>query len=343
MAVEAAPHRERLLNKIAVNFPFLVSVIGLVAVYLAAPQALLSPALELKPLYYVFFLAVPYIYIIAIIIYAVQRLRHEESPDERRKHCFVGFFPLIVILGGLVEILINQQLPVFCFACTVLMLIFYLQSMERQISLDPLTGLNNRGQLLRYVAQKSNARPDGRMTFVMMLDVNDFKKINDTYGHAEGDRALILLSDTLKHVAETMAQRSFLCRYGGDEFVLILHPAIPGVVERVAETIREELRQAEEREGLPFRLTVSIGFSPLMDEPDTLQSCMQRADEALYENKRSRSAPRRRADAEIKRGQEHDEAKQEKSHGAVCRHFRGGAALHGAERGEDQHLQQHPA
>ena len=78
------------------------------------------------------------------------------------------------------------------------MLIFYIASMKTQISTDPLTGLNNRGQLANYVAQKSNIYRENRLTIVIMFDINDFKLINDTYGHAEGDRALILVSNALK-------------------------------------------------------------------------------------------------------------------------------------------------
>ena len=57
-----------------------------------------------------------------------------------------------------------------------------------QVSTDPLTKLNNRGQLVRYVSQESNLRIEGRQTYIIMMDINYFKKINDTYGHAEGDR-----------------------------------------------------------------------------------------------------------------------------------------------------------
>ncbi|MDO5491773.1 MAG: diguanylate cyclase [Bacillota bacterium] len=62
------------------------------------------------------------------------------------------------------------------------------------ISLDPLIQMNNRGQLQRYIDQDSNLYREGLKTYVIMIDVNDFKSIDDTFGHAEGDRAFIRLS-----------------------------------------------------------------------------------------------------------------------------------------------------
>jgi diguanylate cyclase (GGDEF)-like protein len=82
--------------------------------------------------------------------------------------------------------------------CIILMLTFYIQSMEALISMDPPTKLNNRGQLFRYVSQETSLRMENRPTFVVMLDVNDFKAINDTYGHAEGDRALVIIANSLR-------------------------------------------------------------------------------------------------------------------------------------------------
>ena len=97
--------------------------------------------------------------------------------------------------------------------------------MESQISTDPLTKLNNRGQLHRYVSQEGNLRMEDRDTYIVMIDINDFKKINDTYGHWEGDSALVLLSGSITKVIRKRSMPIFLARYGGDEFILIAHPS----------------------------------------------------------------------------------------------------------------------
>ena len=95
--------------------------------------------------------------------------------------------------------------------------------MKTQISTDPLTRLNNRGQLAGYISQKSNIYHENRLTIVIMFDINDFKLVNDTYGHAEGDRALILVANALKEVTRNHSMPMFLARYGGVEFILVVH------------------------------------------------------------------------------------------------------------------------
>jgi GGDEF domain-containing protein len=103
----------------------------------------------------------------------------------------------MVIVGGIIQMLFFPYIPIFCFTCLIVMLIFYIQSIELRISLDSLTNLNNRGQLNRYISQSSSLHQDGRLTIVIMIDIDNFKEINDIYGHAEGDNALIIVSESI--------------------------------------------------------------------------------------------------------------------------------------------------
>ncbi|MBR5742042.1 MAG: GGDEF domain-containing protein [Firmicutes bacterium] len=285
MAVELVPHRERAINKFAVLFPFLVSTAALVALYLIAPSRLINDALETQFAFNLFLIIVPIIYIVAVIFYSMKRARSEENPMERKKHLYIGLFPLIVVGGGLIQVLFWPNTPVFCFCCTILMLIIYIQSMETQISTDPLTKLSNRAQLLHYVTQKSNLFIEGRRTFVAMIDANDFKEINDTYGHAEGDKALVFLADALKNVVSAHRMPSFLGRYGGDEFILIAHPVSEKEMEPLIAEMRAELDRTCRENELPYRLSIGVGCDELLGDPDTIQKCIQRADSKLYLDK----------------------------------------------------------
>ena len=285
MVVEQVPHRERTINQFSVAFPFIVSTVAMIALFLINPRLLLSDALELQPAYNIFLVIVPSIYITAVIVYTSRRAFAERNPFERRKHLFVGLFPLLVIVGGVIQLLALPETPIFCFCCTILMLIFYIQSMEGQISIDPLTRLNNRGQLLHYLTQESGGHRDGRLSYVIMLDINDFKKINDTYGHAEGDRALVLVAEALRKTVNSQSAPAFLGRYGGDEFILILHPNSSDEVEPLVNAIRARIEEACRAQGTPYIVSIGIGFDALKDGEDNLQSCMQRADEKLYLDK----------------------------------------------------------
>lgn len=285
MAVEEAPRREKTINKFAILFPFLVSTVIMIIVFATAPGKLIDENLETKTAYNVFLVVVPYIYIIAVIIYTIGKVRHEKNPIERRRHIYIGFFPLMLVGSGLVQMIWHPNVPFYCFAATILMLIIYIQSMDTLISRDPLTRLNNRGQLIRYVSQNSNMIREGIDTYVMMIDANRFKNINDTYGHAEGDRALKLIADSLKRAVDNCDMPLFLARYGGDEFTLIAHTGDEKEISALSKDIKEELKETCKAESTPYDISISIGYDKLNGKDDTFQKCMQRADRDLYENK----------------------------------------------------------
>ena len=165
------------------------------------------------------------------------------------------------------------------------MLIFYIQSMEMQISIDPLTNLNNRGQLLRYTSQELGAHKDDKKTFVMMIDVNDFKTVNDTLGHAEGDRALIMIADALRGATKNLPFRTFIGRYGGDEFVLIAHPTAESELGSLIADIRVKIKGLCEKSEAKYVLSVGVGYDEFLGGQDTFQKCLQRADKMLYIDK----------------------------------------------------------
>ncbi|MBP5617895.1 MAG: GGDEF domain-containing protein, partial [Clostridia bacterium] len=169
------------------------------------------------------------------------------------------------------------------------MLIVYIKTMDTQISTDALTGLNNRGQLMRYVSIKSNLSPEDRLTFLVMFDVNNFKTINDTYGHAEGDRALVLVAEALRSAVKGREVPGFLGRYGGDEFVIIAHPVHKEEMDLLLEDIRSRIEAAAKNNALPYRLTVGAGCDEFQQGgQDTFQKCLQRADKKLYLDKEYR-------------------------------------------------------
>ena len=286
LAFEQVPNRNKPVNRFAVIFPFLVSTVALVLNYCIAPQMLINKSLDTLPVYNIYLVTVPYIYMAAILFYTIRKARKEENPIEKRKHLFVGFFPLMVIVGGIIQMAFFPYIPIFCFTSLILMLIFYIQSIDQRISLDPLTGLNNRGQLRRYVSQSSNLHQEGRMTAVIMIDIDEFKTINDTYGHAEGDKALIIVSDSIKEAINSYSMPSFIGRYGGDEFILIIHPVTLDEIEQLISEIRSEI-DSRTRE-LPYPLAISVGYDELRNKQDTFQNSILRADTKLYQDKKYR-------------------------------------------------------
>ena len=287
LAVEQVEYRNDLKFRLALSLPFIISMVIMVITYISNPGFLISDNLEVTENFNFFLVGAPYINLIAVMYYTIRRVMKEENQAEKSKHLLIGFFPLLVVAGGLFEMIFYPYEPIFCCTSTILMLVFFIQMIQRQVSVDPLTGLNNRGQLLRYVEQRSNIHKDNRLTYVIMIDINDFKVINDTYGHAEGDRALRILSDSLKKVVGNHNMPVFLGRYGGDEFIIIVHPQNRSEMEPFIKELRNELEDECRNNNTEFMLSIGIGYDELLEEPDTFQKCMQRADQKLYQDKRN--------------------------------------------------------
>ena len=285
MAVEKLEKRNRLAVKHGIVFPFAVSAIILLLLFIAAPHVLLEDSLSVTPVFDGFMIVTPSIYIVAVIMYALKEIKREDDPIERRKHFYIAFFPVMLVAGGLLQMIFMPTLPLFCYAGTIFMLIFHMKTTDDQISTDPLTKLNNRSQLIRYVAQESNMRIEGRATYVVMMDINDFKKINDNLGHAEGDMALVLFAKALVDTIKNCNMPMFLGRFGGDEFVLIAHPIKKEEIDALIEEIRSNVRKECLKEKKTYVLSAGIGYDELLNPPDTFQKCMQRADSKLYLDK----------------------------------------------------------
>jgi diguanylate cyclase (GGDEF)-like protein len=151
---------------------------------------------------------------------------------------------------------------------------------------DPLTGLSNRRALSRQAVQwLADAIRHHRPLSMLVLDVDDFKSINDTFGHPEGDRLLISIADILR--ANTRA--SDLCvRMGGDEFAVVLPGADLDHAMRCAERIRLTIAASaiDTPSGDSIRGSVSIGVATFVEGMD-LDALCHRADAALYAAKRA--------------------------------------------------------
>jgi diguanylate cyclase (GGDEF)-like protein len=157
--------------------------------------------------------------------------------------------------------------------------------LERLATTDPLTGLYNRRHFFTVAeAEFKKAQRYERLLSAIMLDIDHFKKINDTYGHAVGDQALIFLA---QHLRACMRAVDVVARYGGEEFVILL-PETPAetAYQQVAERIRVQLEQAVMPlpEGGDLKFTVSLGIADnARPAPDaTFEHLLKMADEALY-------------------------------------------------------------
>ena len=289
-ASEKMPFRNVRKKRLMCLLPLVVSVLAILIAYAAAPNYWINESSELNDAYYLMMLAAPAFYLIVSFVISMRNARKAETKEDIKLCLLIGIFPLGVMAFGLVQVF-SLNAPTFCFGCTVMLLYFYIQNMQTLVSLDALTRLNNRGQINRYMEQIQFR--ENSDVFIMMLDIDGFKQINDTYGHAEGDRALVLVAEALKQTCDPLRAAAFLGRYGGDEFTVILqNPEEDETPEHVAALIRSTLHEKWEESRLPYDLEFSIGYDALRGRDDTMDACMIRADEKLYEEKRRKGTLR---------------------------------------------------
>jgi diguanylate cyclase (GGDEF)-like protein len=157
-----------------------------------------------------------------------------------------------------------------------------LRELQEQSRTDPLTGLANRRFLWEFL-QREWIRARRRMSplAVIMIDLDHFKPVNDTFGHDAGDQVLVDVAALLNaHVRGS----DMACRFGGEEFAVVLPDATLDAVERRAEGIREAIWGLEPtHRGRPLgRITASLGIALFPDHAPDPESLLRAADQALY-------------------------------------------------------------
>lgn len=153
--------------------------------------------------------------------------------------------------------------------------------LQDQAARDPLTGLFNRRHLDAALARElADGNHRSAPLSLVMLDIDRFKRINDTYGHAAGDEMIKALARLL---AWRVRGQDLACRYGGEEFLLMLPGTGMQAAAQLAESLRKEFEELRvEFEGRRLAATVSFGIAAFPEHEADPQTLLRRADKALY-------------------------------------------------------------
>ncbi|NVN90275.1 MAG: GGDEF domain-containing protein [Desulfuromonadales bacterium] len=179
----------------------------------------------------------------------------------------------------------NSISSLFLIVQDVTELATYEQKLIEMNTIDALTGIANRRSLETRLKEECDRHSRySRSLSVLMIDIDFFKKVNDTHGHQGGD---LVLKNVASKAVSSIRKTDFVARYGGEEFSCLL-PETDGIAaEIVAENLRVQIEELENHfHNNLIKVTISIGISSLGpgDCPETL---LKRADEALYQAKRS--------------------------------------------------------
>lgn len=223
-------------------------------------------------------------YVLVASIRALYHWKKEEQNERRSEYRLLAGFAVLPICGGVLQVVCYGLESLLPFTAAS-MLMVYINMQQRQVIRDALTGLNNRRRLDQYLLELDKQNCGSDFCHLLLLDVDSFKKINDMFGHVTGDQVLRLVADQLKKTFGNT--RSFLARYGGDEFVIILKGKTDEEVEEYIRALREGVAKMNWGGGSPWKISVSVGCARYGEEQiHTVKELLNLADSRMYEEKK---------------------------------------------------------
>lgn len=164
-------------------------------------------------------------------------------------------------------------------------LLIYFNNQKKEANYDELTGVYNR----RAFNKRANKiYYSNKSMFLMLMDADDFKIINDKYGHLEGDKALIKIAYILNRAINNTHKNYSLARYGGDEFVIVGNIQNKDEVAQLINQIEEEEKKYNKETNNKYNIKLSIGYALQNDNHTSVEDLIKEADALMYAKKRKR-------------------------------------------------------
>ncbi len=241
-------------------------------VYVRGPAFLVLP-----------FLMVAYpVWIEVLTVCRVRACKTETERDEVRKLSLYMIAPLVCLVLQVA----THGIQLVWIASVISFAMIYINIQNRQIYTDELTGVSNRRQIARVFSRMAETLGGARRMYAVMIDADDFKHMNDSYGHAHGDALLIRAARILEDVCTPSGD--FIARMGGDEF-LILATRERGEQLGLLEAIRNAVSIHNRTAGNGYVISLSCGVAEFgAGGVDTLDALLSVADGAMYRDKSER-------------------------------------------------------
>ena len=231
----------------------------------------------------------PYFVIVLVITYAYLFFTLIHIIKNQKKISEKIYIPLITFIipptiGGLIQYF-YPFIRVIWLGLSLSIVIIYISIQNDKLYIDPLTGLFNRRKMNMYL---ENILKDNKNKIIggIMIDLDDFKSINDTFGHREGDRALSHVSNILK---ENFRKDDFIARYAGDEFLVILKIHQVSELQAIVDRLKNNIEDFNNKNLTPYRIQLSIGYDVFYaDSPLTSEWFVNHVDKLMYQQKESK-------------------------------------------------------
>ena len=201
---------------------------------------------------------------------------------EKRHFVPLLLFPVPPFICGILQA-VSYGLVLVWSSITLSILVVYHSIQNHRLSTDFLTNIYNRNELEQYLNMKIRNSANKNLFSGIFIDIDNFKQINDSYGHKVGDNMLI---DTAGLIRKSLRKDDFLARYGGDEFVVILDIYDISVLEQTVLRINSNVRNYNSKSEYPFELSISMGYG-IYDPESGMDKDMfiRHIDAHMYEKK----------------------------------------------------------
>lgn len=227
------------------------------------------------------------IWVMGAVIYSLILLsfflawKHKGHLEKRLKWTMV-ILSIIPVMGALIQIF-NHILPVKWPLVTLSICIAYLFVEIQHEGRDYLTGLYNRKQLDDFLHYRMRSYGKKGPFSLIIIDLDNFKIINDTYGHKEGDRALV---DFARMVSRSVKQNDMVSRFGGDEFIILMDSGDSTVIDKVLKRLENRTIEENMRRDTGYKIRFSAGYAVYSPEEYTnARELFHEADMRMYQDK----------------------------------------------------------
>ncbi|MGE4352558.1 MAG: GGDEF domain-containing protein [Oscillospiraceae bacterium] len=224
------------------------------------------------------------------LVYSSVSIFYSRHLIEKKVYISLLLFALPPFIGGIVQSLFYGVSIIWaCTAFSIMIIFFNIQN--NQLYIDDLTGLYNRRQLNNYMREWVRNGKGSSVLGAIMIDLDSFKTINDSWGHLAGDMALVEVGKILK---SNFRNEDLICRYGGDEFIIVLKVEKMDDLIDAAKRLKASAEKFNGSKKFPYSINFSIGFD-LFDRKSgiTVQQFMRHLDHLMYGDK-SRKKPTER-------------------------------------------------
>jgi len=227
-----------------------------------------------------------YAYLLYSSIRALVKASKVKWSTERKQYLLMAAFIIPPTIGGVVQTFYYGVTCIWiCTAISIVMV--YIDMLNRQISTESLTGLNNRRELHKFLIRETREGARSNILALIMMDIDRFKEVNDTYGHYYGDGVLISVAEILKTACKNTS--AFLSRIGGDEFCIVYSADDIESVEGLIAKVQYNIITWNTAHRDMVQISLSIGYSVWDPQRDqSFETLYSRADQNMYQAKRKK-------------------------------------------------------